>query len=264
MKADYSNTFYANQSGPSKRSAEAVLPLLLELTGPLGSVIDLGCGVGSWLSFLHNQGISVLGVDGDYVARTSLMIPETCFLPLDLATGDYAAIQGRYDLALSLEVAEHLPEAAAGGFVAKLCSLSDVVLFSAAIPHQKGVNHVNCQWQGYWQKKFAANGFVGIDSLRKRVWYLSGIKHHYKQNMILYVRRNTPLHERLHQDADFIPDVVHPSVYLRSQEDCEYNKSKRVHVRLKKLLRAVKAALTLGGAAPQAVPVQPFTKPDRT
>ena len=258
----YSDTFYAKQSAPSRKSAELVLPYLLALMGRPGNVIDLGCGVGSWLSFFYAAGSDVHGVDGAYVSRSSLMIPEKCFLPFDLAAGDYSGIQGKYDLALSLEVAEHLPEAMAGAFVEKLCSLSDTVLFSADIPHQKGTNHVNCQWQGYWHKLFAANGYVGVDSLRKRIWFLDGVKHHYKQNMILYVKEGTELYLKLYKDAEFIPDVVHPYVYLRSQEDAEYNKSKRFHVRLKKILYACRAVL--GFATPQqTAPVKSLAGKER-
>ncbi len=247
----YTDTFYAKQSTPSRRSAEIVLPHLLALTGQPQSVVDLGCGVGSWLAFFHDKGVHIRGVDGEYVPRSSLMIPAGCFSPLDLAAGDYSSIQGKYDLAISLEVAEHLPETIAKSFVGKLCALSDTVLFSAAIPYQSGTNHVNCQWQGYWHRIFSSNGFMGVDTLRKRIWFLDGITHHYKQNMILYVKEGTELYLKLYKDADFIPDVVHPDVYLRSQEDAAYNKGKRLHVRLKKVFRTLKTAL--GFAAPQQV-----------
>ncbi len=228
---NYTGEFYAKQSAPSRQSAEIVLPCLLDLIGQPRNVIDLGCGLGSWLAFFHTRGIDVCGVDGDYVTRSSLMIPERCFVPLDLAAGDYSGIQGRYDLALSLEVAEHLPEAVAETFVGKLCALSDTVLFSAAIPLQGGVNHINCQWQqGYWHRLFLKHGFVGTDSLRKRIWFLDGIKHHYKQNMLLYVKEGTELHLKLRNDTDFIPDVVHPYAYLGSKRDAAYHKGKRLKI----------------------------------
>ena len=55
-------------------------------------------------------------------------------------------IDRRFDLALSLEVAEHLPPECGSEFVQTLTDLSSVILFSAAIPFQGGTDHLNEQW----------------------------------------------------------------------------------------------------------------------
>jgi hypothetical protein len=98
----------------------------------------------------------VQGFDGAWVQEADLEIPANDFTPCDLATVVPGALgsSGRYDLMLSLEVAEHLPANAGPSFVATLCALGDVVLFSAAIPHQGGVNHINETWPGYWNALF--------------------------------------------------------------------------------------------------------------
>jgi hypothetical protein len=49
----------------------------------------------------------------------------------------------RFDLAISLEVAEHLPEGSAGALVSTLIEAAPVVVFSAAIKGQSGTNHIN-------------------------------------------------------------------------------------------------------------------------
>ena len=54
-----------------------------------------------------------------------------------------------YDLAISLEVAEHLSSESANMFIACLTNMSDIVLFSAAIPGQGGENRINEQWPKY-------------------------------------------------------------------------------------------------------------------
>ena len=56
----------------------------------------------------------------------------------------------RFDLALCLDVTEHLPRECADPLVTLLTSLAPVVAFSAAIPVQDSYNHVNCQWPAYW------------------------------------------------------------------------------------------------------------------
>jgi hypothetical protein len=77
----YTEAFYAHQSGAS---ALEVVPLVLELL-PVSSVVDVGCGVGTWLSVFRERGISdVLGLDGTYVNVGQLLIPPTAFRVADL------------------------------------------------------------------------------------------------------------------------------------------------------------------------------------
>jgi 2-polyprenyl-3-methyl-5-hydroxy-6-metoxy-1,4-benzoquinol methylase len=72
------------------------------------TVIDVGCGVGTWLAVLAENGVAdVWGIDGDYVDRALLEIPEERFLPHDLTKP--VRLERRFDLVLCLEVAEHLP-----------------------------------------------------------------------------------------------------------------------------------------------------------
>lgn len=66
----------------------------------------------------------------------------------------------RFDLAMSVEVAEHLHEASAKGFVASLTRLSDVVLFGSAFSSQGGTNHVNEQPHIYWAKLFETHDYA--------------------------------------------------------------------------------------------------------
>jgi hypothetical protein len=71
-----------------------------------------------------------LGYDGPHV--TPLCIPKDRFAAVDLRQPLPA--DRKFDLAISGEVAEHLPATLVG----TLTSVSDVVLFSAAIPGQGG------------------------------------------------------------------------------------------------------------------------------
>src|SRR3546814_3871891 len=136
MQADW----YDERHQKAVYSAETILSLLLPCLPPVRSAVDLGCGVGTWLSVLQARGAQeVLGFDGDWVDRQLLVIPQDCFRKTDLSRLESSG--RRFDLAISLEVAEHLPAARAETFVQTLTSLSDFVLFSAAIPGQGGRNH---------------------------------------------------------------------------------------------------------------------------
>ena len=148
----YTNKFFKNHLAKSLSSAELIVPEILHYIQPK-SVIDFGCGIGTFLSVFYKTGITdILGIDGDYVDRNNLLIDKKYFLPRDLTQP--MIIDKKYDLALSLEVAEHLPESKANVFITSLCSASPFVVFSAAVPHQGGTNHINEQWPPYWINKF--------------------------------------------------------------------------------------------------------------
>ena len=67
-------------------------------------------------------------MDGSYVRIENLEIPPQLFHSRDLA--DFIDLGRRFDLVESMEVAEHLPDGAADGFVACLARHADVVSVS--------------------------------------------------------------------------------------------------------------------------------------
>jgi hypothetical protein len=140
-----------------------------------------------WLTVFEQHGVTrTLGLDTGHVDPASLVTDPARFLACDLT--DPPALDRRFDLALCLEVAEHLPPASAEGLVAFLTGLSDVVLFSAAVPGQGGQRHLNEQWPGYWQDKFGARGFRCHDTLRYRLWERDAVEWWYRQNLLLFLR----------------------------------------------------------------------------
>ncbi len=184
----YDSDFYADQQHDSYLSAKAVLPLLQAAIAPQ-SVVDVGCGVGTWLRAWREIGTrSIFGIDGDYVLTSGLQIPESDFSAMDLTRPQ--SIGSRYDLAESLEVAEHLPPHAARPFVDFLCSLAPVVLFGAAIPFQGGTAHLNERWPEYWAGMFFANGYEVFDLIRPAIWTNPNVKFWYAQNTFIYVQRD--------------------------------------------------------------------------
>lgn len=174
----------------------------------------MGCGVGAWLAAFAEAGVErVLGFDGDYVPRDMLKIPDDRFVAANLR--EPLPIKERFDLAISLEVAEHLPMEAADHFVGTLCGLAPVVLFSAAIPLQGGTEHVNERAQSWWASKFLSRGFRAIDAIRPEIWNDDSVKFWYRQNMLLYANEEAlGANSRLRALADRTDprmlDVVHP------------------------------------------------------
>jgi SAM-dependent methyltransferase len=226
--------YFRYQAAGSQASAAVILPLVQKLL-PVKSVVDVGCGTGTWLAEAAKLGISdYLGIDGDYVDRTQLAIPEDKFIICDLAhvgAGIFppdakkhhayhnlihvgaktAPLQRRFDLALCLEVAEHLPEASARTIVATLTALSPVVLFSAAIPGQGGPGHVNEQWPAYWAKHFAKHHYGCRDVLRPQIWADSRVEWWYRQNILIFMAGAEPV---------VPPALVHPECFLGAVGAC--------------------------------------------
>jgi len=237
----YGHDFYESRHENTLHSARTILSIVLARIPRVDRAVDLGCGVGTWLSALKAKGASqVQGLDGDWVERQLLEIPQECFKQSNL--GERIAQPDKYDLAISLEVAEHLPSSRAESFVEDLTELSDFVLFSAGIPFQGGINHINEQWQDYWVDLFEQMNYVVHDFIRPEIWNDSRIPFWYRQNTLLFSRmERTPdmRHEMADKQQIQMPlNVVHPEFYLRKARS-----NLSVRSNLGRLSRAIKAKL---------------------
>jgi SAM-dependent methyltransferase len=216
----YDNFFYDDIRDGARRSANEVVPLVVGLLAPR-SVVDVGCGTGDWLKCFMDRGVEdVLGIDGEWAEPDHLL--KSQFIRADLSRP--FAVGRTFDLALSLEVAEHLPDASAEGFVASLTKLAPMILFSAAIPYQRGTNHLNEQWPEYWASRFLDQNFAAIDCIRPLVWHNSAVAWWYAQNTILYVDRehlvaNTVLGSAALKTDPTRLSLVHPESYLGKARD---------------------------------------------
>jgi SAM-dependent methyltransferase len=215
----YEGQFYSDRHGRTEHAAETILSLVLSRSPGIKSAVDVGCGVGTWLNVCERHGVDrIQGYDGPWVDREELVIPQERFSPQNLEEEIPSA--QRFDLVISLEVAEHLPAEKAEHFVRQLTKLGDRVLFSAAIPGQGGVGHLNEQWPEYWTEKFGAHGFVPVDVIRHQIWTDTKIPVHYRQNTLIFEKTDA----RLPVEAEASPSpglplaLVHPEVYLEAVE----------------------------------------------
>jgi SAM-dependent methyltransferase len=211
----YDQSFYNSIEADSISSAKEIVPFVLDLIKP-ASVIDVGCGTGAWLSVFQELGIEdILGIDGGYVDKNSLRIAQNKFRAHDLTRP--LKIERKFDLVVSLEVAEHISSRYAKKFIESLTSLGSVVMFSAAIPYQGGTNHINEQWQDYWEKIFYKNGFEAIDYVRKLVWDNPKVGPWFAQNMIIYVQKDylekNILLKKEKEKTNYPLSIVHPKHY---------------------------------------------------
>jgi SAM-dependent methyltransferase len=203
----------------SRQSAAVIVPLVQGIVGAK-SVVDVGCGTGAWLAEFARHGAErVLGLDGDYVDRSRLLIPKERFIATNL-DGEWTPPtgEGMFDLAVCLEVGEHVRPERSERLVAALVSLAPVIAFGAATPYQGGEGHINERWPTFWQELFAARGYLVVDPIRKRVWSDRRVEPWYQQNFLLYASRNAiarnEVLRREHENTfpGFL-SIVHPRLY---------------------------------------------------
>jgi SAM-dependent methyltransferase len=180
----YDERFFQTIDQGSLRSAQVVAPVVYRLV-PARRVVDVGCGTAAWAKAFRDLGASdVEGWDGATEPPSSFHLPREAYRQVDLVRSPPADC--RFDLAVCLEVAEHLPAQSANGLVALLVGLAPVVLFSAAVPGQGGVGHLNEQWPEFWKSAFAAHGYACLDIIRESVWNDPRVEWWYRQNVFLF------------------------------------------------------------------------------
>ncbi|MCX6819781.1 MAG: class I SAM-dependent methyltransferase [Candidatus Adlerbacteria bacterium] len=215
-EAFYSESFYEGMEDANLSSARIVVPLVFTCLQPK-SVLDIGCGQGLWLKACMEQGVQdVVGYDGDYVDREKLSIPKENFVGVNLE--EPLRLTKKFDLSVSLEVGEHLSDTASRTLVANLTDAAPVVLFSAAIPGQGGVHHINEQWPDYWEIRFKEKGYIPVDCLRRHVWDDKRVSFFYAQNILLYVKETElskypKLEEEIKMGHGHASALVHPQIY---------------------------------------------------
>ena len=207
----YDNDFFKYVNSGAIDSANEIYPHVFNDI-PIKSVLDVGCGQGAWLSVWKNFGVSdITGIDGSYVDRDNLLIDEKDFITHDLS--NEFNLNRRFDIVQSLEVAEHLPEKSARGFVDSLVRHGDLIIFSAAPKGQGGDHHVNEQNYDYWRILFASHGYKPIDYLRPLIAGNKRIEPWYRYNIFIYSssenleRLPVKFQERIIAESEKLHDV---------------------------------------------------------
>ena len=264
----YNSGFYEGQREGSRRSAQRIVPELLRLMD-VNSVVDVGCGVGTWLRVFQDLGVKeIFGIDGDYVDTATLEVDKSAFKAHDLQTP--LRLDRQFDLVVSLEVAEHIPPEKATAFVQLLTGLGPVLMFSAAIPFQNGNNHVNEQWPDYWAELFRAQGYVPVDCIRPKVWSDAHVEAWYAQNTIVYVKEDRlpsypGLQKARAQTSDGFLSMVHPKLYFKARYEAQLGAMRSVkldHMPVRRILSSLPSRLMravndhLRGQVPKPFPAQ--------
>lgn len=150
----YGKNFFIENKDEGTKNAVWLVPLLIRIFN-FKNFLDVGCGTGHYLKACIDNGITdVYGIEGAPEAFNALLVDKKLVLQHDLR--EPLDLKRKYDLSLSIEVAEHIDGIYADNFVKILTHSSNVVL--TASDHFGGLAHVNPQPQAYWIKKFEKFG----------------------------------------------------------------------------------------------------------
>lgn len=218
--SSYNDQFYEYNLKSSGSSADIVFPLICEKFSPR-SIVDFGCGRGTWLNAAHKRGVKELvGLDGAW-NKDKQINSEIKFLELK----DHKQVEDKkYDLAISLEVFEHLDLQFCSDLIDTMTACSDIIIFSAAFVAQRGTEHINEQYPSFWANQFIKRGFKAYDMFRPQLWGKQNVDYCYQQNMFLYVSEECTQYDNVLRDFQIsniaFMDTMHPGIYLnRSGRD---------------------------------------------
>ena len=207
VKSKYNHT----EEWHTHDAGNEIIPWIMENLQP-ETVIDIGCGIGTFTSVFKKHGAKILAVDGPWCSKELLfknIAPEE-FIEHELEKP--LPEVGTHDLAVCLEVAEHLTPERAASFVEELTKLSDVILFSAAIPGQGGDHHYNEQWLDYWENLFNQNDYEVCDVLRPLFWENENIFWWYRQNIVLVKKKSKAIPVFDNLKPNHITKIIHPGL----------------------------------------------------
>lgn len=210
----YDDQYYIRHQLGSYQSAKAILSYLLTKLD-IDSVMDFGCGMGTWCQVAHELGISdIIGIDIHPYNKDYMLLPMEIYHEINLQY--FTSFHRKADLVISVEVGEHIDSSCSRTFIRNLCDHGDLVLFSAAIPFQQGTGHINEQKCSYWLEIFNSYGYLPLDCIRPRFWDAPDVEIWYKNNCILYVKKEEfdKISKKIKVDP-FPIDIIHPDMLKR-------------------------------------------------
>lgn len=156
--AVYTAAFYDGGGfARTDETAAAIASYLIQRFNPR-SVLDLGCGMGHYLQYFAANGCRAVGVEGS--AAGLARIPDTV-LAMQHDLRKPLIVNQRFDLVMSVEVAEHVPKKYSRTLVRSLCRHSNgLIVFTAAPPGTPGDDHINCRERSFWDSLFEEQGFT--------------------------------------------------------------------------------------------------------
>lgn len=157
------------------------------------TVIDVGCGPGKLSMAIARLGVAVTAIDGFSEPHFGGLPIKFCHVNLndpDSLTRFIGA--QKYDVAICVEVAEHLDPPVSSALIAGLAAASPIVVFSAGVLDQGGHGHVNLRPRDFWHQEFVQRKYLCADRLRPLLRGRDSVALWYQFNVVDYIRADHP------------------------------------------------------------------------
>ncbi|WP_407525573.1 methyltransferase domain-containing protein [Lacibacter sp. MH-610] len=183
-------------------------------------IIDFGCGTGDLAKAFASRGVTVEAIDGystpDFSAYSNIHFTKVD-LNNTVATQHFLEqFDGKFDLAISIEVAEHLNPAVSSSFIEWMTSMADVIVFSAAVPSQDGDGHINCRSRSDWYQFIKQDNFVIADTLRQHFISNPRLGLWHKLNIVDYLQKDSAFAKRI-QAVELTERLIAAETFAASQ-----------------------------------------------
>lgn len=190
MAWNYNDEFYLSVGDRGFEASRIVFKILKSFIDPK-IIFDYGCGYGIWANYAASQfpSSTVVGFDlNSTIAKNKVskeLLQNLHYESINFETHEYS--YKKSNLAICLEVVEHISQDRANLHILRMCQTSEVILFSGAVKGQGGTGHINEQPLEYWVNQFKSHGWIPIDIIRPLIKHNPKIPSYYKNNILLFV-----------------------------------------------------------------------------
>jgi len=155
--AAYNPALFAFYHVIARDNAPGMIAAIEETFPAAGAYLDVGAGSGAFSAEARRRGKRVVACEHSPFGRAIARMQRVDSRPFDLERQPPADVE-QADVALCLEVAEHVPPEMGDQLIEFLTGHAGNIVFSAAHPGQGGTGHINEQPKEYWIERFAQAG----------------------------------------------------------------------------------------------------------
>lgn len=154
----YKDRYFKRRVNRYDEKEKKIAEILYKIYKP-SSVLDVGCGIGSYLCKFKEIGCNVVGID-KYMNKAIKYVDESIKEYMNhMDCGKMFSLDTKFDLVMCIEVAEHILPQNSETLINNLSKhAKNRVLLSVAEPGQRGTGHINCQPKRFWLDLCNKNG----------------------------------------------------------------------------------------------------------